>query len=131
MLPINQIKHHIARQSILWCFFICSKLLLLQFIKIVIYCSKFIDIYINRYDSPKVVDNYFNGTSKEFRISTFSFMIFLLINSKHLSLIYLVLFHIFLIHFTNLVSARYVFNTFNIDLIILCIIFLDICDVVK
>ena len=36
----------------------------LQFIKIMIYFSKLIDICINRQESQKVVDNYFVGTMK-------------------------------------------------------------------
>ena len=37
-------------------------IILLQFIKFMRYFSKLIDICINRYESQKVVDNYFVGT---------------------------------------------------------------------
>ena len=40
--------------------------MLLQFIKKMIYFNKLIDICINRYESQKVVDNYFVGTKVDY-----------------------------------------------------------------
>ena len=40
---------------------------MLQFVKIMIYCNKLIDFYINRQESQKVVDNYFDGTKRNNR----------------------------------------------------------------
>ena len=40
-------------------------MILLQFIPNIIYFNKLIDIYINRQESQKVVDNYFNGTNNK------------------------------------------------------------------
>lgn len=64
-------------------------IILLQFIEIVIYFSKLIDFCINRQENPKVVNNYFVGTTRfinAFRV--FDKSIFLFKNTISIQFVY-------------------------------------------
>ena len=72
-------------------------IILLQFIELVIYFSKLIDICINCYESQKVVNNYFVGTKKS--------------NTKFLKYYF---FYLFNTHTSLIHASLYVFNSIKI-----------------